>query len=402
MSEDLQFASSQLADETRPIHSINLAPLSDLTHAQAGQFSAAWAELNTMRRLALLTHMIEQAEANIHLNFHTILRECLDDAESQIRKLAIEGLWEDERCSLITPLTQLLAEDPAPEVRAAAASSLGRFVLLGGLGEIAEAHAQQAERALHAAWFRPLEVTDVRRRALEGLAYSDALHVHEMIDIAYYDEEAVMRQSALFAMGRSADRRWARMVLAELDNQDAAMRFEAAAAAGELALRAAVMPLIRLLQDVDGNVREAAALALGQIGGKTAHRALEATVQSKDARLAEAAEEALEELVFDNQDIDHVLMAYEEDAEDGEDAELLAEEYNEEDDDLYRDDDADLYDAEAFIDDFLADDANALIDDLLEDEEDDLAWDDDEASEDEASEDEASENEGYEDDDLDL
>jgi len=377
MTADLQFALRQLADETRPIHSINLAPMSDLTHAQAGQFSAAWVALTPGRRLTLLTSMVEQAEANIHLNFHTILRGRLSDADCRIRKLAIEGLWEDERCSLIAPLAQLLAEDPDPEVRAAAAGSLGRFVLLGVLAEIGAAHAQQAEHALHAAWFRPLELSDVRRRALEGLAYSNAPHIREMIDTAYYDEDPHMRQSALFAMGRNADRRWARVVLAELDSRDAAMRYEAAGAAGELALRAAVTPLVRLLQDVDSNIREAAALALGKIGGKTARRALEAAAQSRDDRLAEAAEEALEELIFNHADIDHVLMAYEKDAEEDEDAELLAGEYAKDNDDLYEDDDVDLDDADdAFIDDFLLEDDDALIDDLWEDEDDDLTWED--------------------------
>jgi len=377
MSEDLQFALGQLADETRPIHNINLAPLSDLTHAQAGQFRAAWADLTPGRRLALLTSMVEQAEANIHLNFHVILRGCLRDTDCRIRKLAIDGLWEDERCSLIAPLAQLLAEDPDTEVRAAAASSLGRFVLLGVLSEIGAEHAHQAERALHAAWFRPLEISDVRRRALESLAYSNAADIHEMIDTAYYDEDSSMRQSALFAMGRSADRRWARVVLAELASQDAALRYEAVCAAGELALQSAVSPLIRLLQDADSNIREAAALALGKIGGKTARRALEAAAQSRDERLAEAAEEALDELIFNNEDIDHVLMAYETDAEDDEDDELLAGEYAE-DDDLYEDDDVDLEDtADTFIADLGFEDDDMLINALWEDADDNLTWEDD-------------------------
>ena len=47
-----------------------------------------------------------------------------------------------------------------------------------------------------------------------------------------------MRQSALFAMGRTADSRWAKVVLSELESHEPAMRFEAAQAAGEMGLTA--------------------------------------------------------------------------------------------------------------------------------------------------------------------
>jgi hypothetical protein len=131
-----------------------------------------------------------------------------------------------------------------------------------------------------------------------------------MIDTAYYDEDELMRQSALFAMGRSADRRWTKVVLSELGSRDPAMRFEAAVAAGELALASAVKALILLLDDADGNVREAAALALGKIGGRDARRALQSVLNSSDERLVEAAEEALEELVFNSETFDDRMMDF--------------------------------------------------------------------------------------------
>jgi|YNPNPStandDraft_1061719.scaffolds.fasta_scaffold07293_6 hypothetical protein len=310
MWEELTFALRQLADETRAVRTINLAPLSDLPRSEMERFRQAWLGLSPRRRVEVVSTMVEQAEANIHLNFHTILRECLHDADYQVRRLAIEGLWEDERCSLIAPLVNLLAEDSSAEVRAAAAASLGRFVLLGVLGEIAESYAQQAEAALRAAWQRPHEVNEVRRRVLEALAYSNAPYVREMIDSAYYDEDELMRQSAVFAMGRSADPYWAKIVLHELQSRDAAMRFEAAVAAGELALTDAVQRLIQMLDDVDSNVREAAAISLGKIGGPEAKRALEAVAEGDDERLAEAAEEALEELAFNSDTLDYLMMEY--------------------------------------------------------------------------------------------
>lgn len=298
MPESLGALLAALADESRSVPTLDLAELSDLTRGQVGTFRASWDSLSAGRRLALMMAMVERAETNIHLNFHAALRTCLYDGDAQIRRLAIEGLWEDEKVNLVQPLIGLLNDDPSSDVRAAAATSLGRYMLLGVLGEIADTPAQQAEAALHAAWVRFTEPVAVRRRALESLAYSSSPAIHEMIHNAYYDEDELMRQSAVFAMGRSADKRWARFVLAELHSQQPAMRFESAIAAGEMGLRDAVQPLIWRLDDPDGGVREAAATALGKIGGPAARRALLALLRGQDEALAQAAEDALDELAF--------------------------------------------------------------------------------------------------------
>lgn len=310
MSDRLVAFLEILADESRPVRSMNLAELSDLTRSQVVTFRAAWAGLSAARRLELISHMVEQAEANIHLNFHAILRTCLQDADARVRQLAIEGLWEDEKINLVQPLVDMLNGDPAVEVRAAAAMSLGRYVLLGVLGEIAEAPAQLAEAALQTAWDRHEEPIEVRRRALESLAFSTNPALRRMIQDAYYHEDDLMRQSAIFAMGRSADARWARYILAELDSQQPAMRFESAVAAGEIGLREAIQPLIRRLDDPDSGVREAAATALGKIGGPAARRALEALLGSSDEALVAAAEDALDELAFNSQDLPNLMMDY--------------------------------------------------------------------------------------------
>lgn len=292
----------QLADESRPLRLIDLTPLSDLGRSRVPEFQAAWTRLSSRRQLDLAAMLVERAENDIQMDFRTLLRELLSDAQAAVRRLAIEGLWEDERPSLIGLLVRLLHGDPEPEVRAAAAMSLGRFVLLGALGEIKASYAAEAEDALRGAWARPGEALEVRRRALEGLACCGAGDVPEMILAAYHQADPLMRQSALFAMGRTGDSRWADSVLQELASAEPAMRFEAAAAAGEIGLTTAVAPLIELLEDVDSAVREAAALALGKIGGRKARRALEGLLRGPDERLAEAAREALNELIFDSED----------------------------------------------------------------------------------------------------
>lgn len=288
----------QLADESRPIRSIDIFPLSDLARERLPDFEAAWHALSASRRLELIGEMVEQAETNIHFNFHAVLRTLLGDGEARVRRLAVEGLWEDEKTNLIPSLVDLLCDDPSVEVRATAATSLGRYVLLGVLGDIREEPAMSAQRALLQAWSRMGEVNDVRRRALESLAYGTASDLNEMIRNAYYDDDAAMRQSAVFAMGRTADARWSRYVLEELQSHEPAMRFEAAQAAGELGLKAAVQLLIQCVDDTDASVRQAAVSALGKIGGPAAKRVLQTLLQFDDEVLVQAAEDALDELNF--------------------------------------------------------------------------------------------------------
>ena len=91
MADELTSLLELLADVSRPVRSIDLTPISDLSRDEVGQFVAAWRGLLPPRRLDLVAVMVEQAEANIHLNFHAALRSCLADGDAQVRKLADRG-----------------------------------------------------------------------------------------------------------------------------------------------------------------------------------------------------------------------------------------------------------------------------------------------------------------------
>lgn len=364
MTQEFDSVLTQLADESRPVRSMDLFLLSDMGRERLPHFAGAWSSLTAPRRLELVRELVEQAEANIHLNFHAILRSLLTDIDPEVRRLAIEGLWEDEKPSLITPLIVRLREDQSVEVRASAASSLGRYVLLGVLEEIGPEPASAAESALHETWFREGEVNAVRRRALEGLAYGSLPDLNELILNAYYDDDETMRQSAVFAMGRTADARWSKLVLSELDSYEPAMRFEAAQAAGEMSLRPAVQPLIRHLDDPDETVREAAVAALGKIGGPAAKRVLQALAKSEDEALAQAADDALAELTFGAEQVENPLTVLSE--------RVPVRALNGDDEDF----DFDV-EEDGFADDLDGDETSAW-DDEFGDDEDDSDWDDEE------------------------
>ena len=299
----------KLGDRQTPLSISSLYGLSHLTRAEAQLFQEVWSLVDAGRRQWILQSLVDIAEASFEVDFNPIFRLCLDDEDALVRSRAIEGLWEDEDLTLAGLLVRLLRDDPSESVRAAAATSLGRFVLLGELEKIEAAPAMMVENALLGAIYDPHETLEVRRRAVESIAYSGQAQVRDIIEMAYYDDEEKMRVSAVFAMGRSADPFWHEMVIAELDNPDPEMRYEAARACGELEASAALSALIYLIEaDPDPEVQEMAIWALGCIGGKEARRVLEACCESEDEALRQAAEEALDELDFLGGHLDLLLF----------------------------------------------------------------------------------------------
>jgi HEAT repeat protein len=289
----------KMRDSQTPLSISSLYGLSDLTRAEVQLFQEVWSLIDAGRRRWIIQSLVDIAEASFEVNFDPIFRFCLNDEDEVVRSRAIEGLWEDEDLTLAGLLVRLLRDDPSESVRAAAATSLGRFVLLGELEKIEAAPAMMVEDALLGAIYDPHETLEVRRRAVESIAYSGQAQVRDVIEMAYCDDEEKMRISAVFAMGRSADLLWCDMVIAELDNPDSEMRYEAARACGELEASAALSDLIdRIEADPDPEVQEMAIWALGRIGGKEARRVLEACCENKDEALRQVAEEALDELDF--------------------------------------------------------------------------------------------------------
>jgi len=298
-----------MKDGQTPLSISSLYHLSDLTRAEIQLFQEVWPLIDLRRRQWIIQSLVDIAEASFEVNFNSIFRFCLNDEDEVVRSRAIEGLWEDEDLALAALLVRLLRDDPSESVRVAAATSLGRFVLLGELGKIEAAPTMMVENALLGTIHDPHETLEVRRRAVEAIAYSGQAQVRDIIEMAYYDDEEKMRISAVFAMGRSADPVWRELVVGELESPNPEMRYEAARACGELEISDALSTLIDLVEtDPDPEVQEMAIWALGRIGGKEARRVLEACCESENEALRQAAEEALDELDFLSGHLDFLLF----------------------------------------------------------------------------------------------
>ncbi len=298
MSSDFEKLLQQIGNTDSRLSVSTLYGLSGLDRAEAQLFQETWPAMAIERRRQIINFLVEIAEASFEVNFGQVFRFCLGDEDEKVRAAAIEGLWEDNDTVLINPLISLLQDDPSISVRAGAATSLGRYVLLGELDKIKAHHFSLAEEALLETIGSPLEDLEVRRRAVESIAYSSDEGVGEIIETAYYDDDERMRTSAVFAMGRSADPCWSDLVINELESSRPEMRYEAAMASGELELADATPFLANLVNDPDREVLEAAIWALGQIGGNEARRILYECYREGDEFLCEAIEEALAQLEF--------------------------------------------------------------------------------------------------------
>lgn len=274
-----------------------LYQLSDLTPAELGDFCSSWSEIDPARRRVIVRHLADITEENYQVDFTGIFEHCLDDMTPEVRKASLDGLWDNERLTLIDRLIRLMQSDPDTEVRAHAAATLGHYILLGEWRQMPADSVEPAVEALLEQIDDDSAADAVRRASLESVAASGHPRVDSLIMDAYDSGELAEQLSALFAMGRSADPRWINIVIGEMSSPLVEMRLEAARAAGEISHKSALSELIELTADEDYEVRLVAVSALGRIGGDVARGVLTDMADDPDmAELSEAASEALEEL----------------------------------------------------------------------------------------------------------
>ena len=271
--------------------------LSGLSRSEGDQFEAVWQGLDPGYRRRVLRDLLAFAEANVEMDYRQVGLVGLIDVDPVVRETAVELLWEDESLEVMNQLVQLAAQDPAPSVRAAAATALGRFILLGELGDLPEEATVPAQDIAIRLLQDPNEPVEVKRRALEAIANCSHPIVPGAIESAYHSEGQLMRVSALYAIGRSCDERWEDIVLEALEVDDAEMRYEAARAAGELEIAEAVPLLGRLILDDDREILEVVIWSLGEIGGKEAVRILEALAETAEETEDDVLMEAIEDAI---------------------------------------------------------------------------------------------------------
>jgi len=288
----------ELGDPSRPLKISHIERLSNLGPEDLATVRERWLRIPADRRRRLLSEAAELAEDNVELNFDGLMLVGLEDPDAGVRAAAVAGLWENDSRRVLTRLLELVERDPAEEVRAAAATVLGRHCLRAQLEDLLPRDAARLRDTLLRVFESEAESVEVRRRALEALGVFDDPQVTAAIERAYQHPDRRMRVSALFAMGRSCDRRWLPALGEALASPDPEVRFEAVRACGETGDRTMVARVAALLEDPDMEVRLAAIGALGKLGGGAAKRLLQRYLTHPDEAIRDAADEALAEARF--------------------------------------------------------------------------------------------------------
>lgn len=293
-----------LLDAKSDYHSIHLSRFSDLEDAESAILKEKWLLIDTKRRSRLIHDLKEIAEDDTLVCFDQVALLALDDPEPSVRINAIELLWEYEHKCLIPILVQMLQTDKVKDVRAAAATALGKFIYLGEVEKISAESYQQAETTLLNV-LTGKDHKEVRQRALEAISFSCHKEAQDQIRRAFASEDTSWVASSLFAMGRSADMRWADMVLESLDHPELDVQLAAVRSAGELELSKAREPLLTLLDQhdqFDEELHNTIIWSLSQIGGESVRAALELLMElaeeDEDDELLEYLETAIENLDF--------------------------------------------------------------------------------------------------------
>ena len=283
----------------------NQLPDNDLLYELSGmltddikQFKSTWDALSINLKRKLIVKLREISEVDFAVDYSAIYQIGIVSHDPEICVTSIKGLSENEDIRLIPQMVKLLQNNENAKVRAASAQFLASFVLLGELGKIPEYKFFEIVSTLISTLTNADEVLEVKCRALESVAYTSIQQVPDLIQHAYNSSEEQMVISAVLSMGRSADKRWADIVVNELLNPNPIMRCEATRACGELQIHKAVSELIDLAEDSDTQVQEIALWSLGQIGGTRSRRFLESLLGSDDDALSASAQQAIDELDF--------------------------------------------------------------------------------------------------------
>jgi HEAT repeat protein len=283
-----------LVETEPPLRAALIYRLSEPSKTEVDALQAIWPNVPVERKRLLMSRLAETLETSFEVDFSDVALFALQDDDAEVRQRAVETLWENDQPGVMRTFVKLIRDDPDARVRAAAATALGSFVLLGEIEELEETIAKEAEQALLGAYHRADEEIEVRRRALESIGFSSHEEVPILIREAAQHSDPNMKASALFAMGRSSDAVWTPYVIDALTGSEPELCFEAVRAAGEIGITKAVPRLIQFANSKDREIKEMAIWSLGEIGGDEAQGALFALADAEtDDDLLEAIEDAI-------------------------------------------------------------------------------------------------------------
>jgi HEAT repeat protein len=265
---------AELANPAWHLTASHLRALAGMGQTELAKLAPTWTELSSERRRAVTLEVLEIAEDNIDLDFGPFYEYCLGDADDTVRALVAASSEVDQGWRVGSRLLEMALADTSVDVRRAAATSLGQWVLAGETADHRPRWHSRLVDALLTIASNPTVQLALRCRALESASFAADERLSPLVRSFYVMSDATAKRAAVLSMGRTCDPIWVPVILVEMKSEEPALRFEAATAAFHVASRDTVSDLVLLTNDPDAEVREAAINALGEIGGPVAIRVL--------------------------------------------------------------------------------------------------------------------------------
>jgi HEAT repeat protein len=289
---------TNLLDINKPFSPHFLHFFSDISIDNLDLIKKIWTNVDPTRKYNLLKDIESLMEADTLVSCDDFGNFALSDDDPHIKSQAIHLFWETSDIKLISTFIDLVKNNPHNEVKQAAVSVLGRFVLLGELDEIPEFSFNQVQNFLISE-FTSIPDINIKQRILESLGYSSNEKVSQFIKIALKKNEKEWQLAALLAISRSVDPKWGKVVMEKLKDFDPDVQIEAIKAAGELEIASAKNFLFKLLLSTEPyeEAHLQTVWALAKIGGSDVLELLEEMIESsEDEEEIEALELAIESL----------------------------------------------------------------------------------------------------------
>jgi HEAT repeat protein len=203
----------------------------------------------------------------------------LADKDPMSRSLAAQGLGTLKYAAARPELAKLLAADPYPEVREAAAVSLRQIEDPSAVDALSQALGDSS--------------ANVRVTALTGLAHYRDMKSTLFVEAACKDKAVEVRRTAVFVLGRLEDPTAIPTVEQLLKDPDAAVRAGAAQTLAELHATGSKAVLLPLLKDPEKSVQASAARSLLIFGDNSGFETAKALAQDQDLGVRIIAVDAL-------------------------------------------------------------------------------------------------------------
>lgn len=273
-----------LIDASQPFKPQFLHFFSDIADSDLELIKKVWHQVHRDRKLSLLRDLEKLMEVDTLVSCDDFGFFALDDENPLIGSQAIKLLWECSDLKLATRFIKILTEDLDPDLTASAATGLGKFVLLGELEEIPEELIKKVKQILIDK-FLTNKNARLRQRILESIGYVNNAQVSGFISDAIKQPEKEWVLSALFAINRSANETWAKVVLEKLDDFDPDIQMEALKAAGELEIASGKDPIFEILENSapEEEIHLQAIWALSMIGGNDVRKLFDKMMDTSDS-----------------------------------------------------------------------------------------------------------------------